>query len=350
MTTPPATDPALTTCPVCGEPTPSGANWCEACGADLDPTSGPNDAATRPSAASPASRRPAANQAGGGAPPTDGPPCTACGERTVTADGYCGTCGHKQPALRDHIEMEEPGVVAITDKGIRHRDNEDAVAIAALGDGAIVVVCDGVSSTPDSAQASQLAVDAALAVLVERLSTAPGQAGAGEVRVDDALVAAAAAAQAQAASVVAAPTSDPHKQGGPPSSTFVAVVARHHHGRTEIDVAWIGDSRAYWIGPDEAVMLTDDHELGGSLTRWLGSDSLEPTPELTHLSTAEPGRLLVCSDGLWRYADPSAQLKALVDQLEVEHTTAIELAGALVDHALAGGGHDNITVALWNSV
>jgi serine/threonine protein phosphatase PrpC len=308
-------------CPTCGEPSPAGAKFCEACGASLDAPAGTPEAAT-------------------------GPACEACGEPRVGADGYCGSCGHLQPGPRDHMELADGVIVAVTDKGLRHHDNEDATAIASLpGGGAVLVVCDGVSTTPGSAEASQAAADAARDLLVAQLTASP------PARVDEALVAAAAVGQEKAAATpapVVAP-SHPYANGGPPSSTFVAAVAQRIGGEIHVDVAWVGDSRAYWVADGEAVGLIDDHELGGSLIRWLGADSIDPTPELTHLVVPGPGRLLVVSDGLWRYADPAPVLADLVERLQVDHKTSHDLAVALVDHALAGGGHDNITVAIWNS-
>ena len=256
----------MTACPSCGEPSMAEAKWCEACGADLED--------------------PAA------------PICVACGERQITADGYCSSCGHKQPAPRDHMELRDGVSVAITDRGIKHRDNEDAAAIGALPTGgAVLVVCDGVSSTPGSAVASLAAATAARDLLIERVGAAPNG------RIDEALIEATALAQVRAASapVPAVNPNDPHSGGGPPSSTLVAAVARPVEGRVEISVAWVGDSRAYWVADGIATALTDDHELGGSLTRWLGADSLDPTPELTYLMAEGPGRLVVVSDGLWRY-------------------------------------------------
>lgn len=318
----------LIQCPTCHEPAPAAAKFCEACGSELTGVLPP----VRPV---------------GGA----GPVCVACGEAAVTDDGYCGSCGHKQPGPRDHLEMAAGVAVAITDRGVRHHDNEDAVAIGELpGGGAVIVVCDGVSSTPGSAQASQAAADAACALLIERLGTAPLDGIPFEpTQVDDALVAAAALAQEKAAAVPPPDVIESPFHGGPPSSTFVAAVARLINGEAQLDVAWVGDSRAYWLAGGEAVRLTDDHELGGSLSRWLGSDSIDPTPEITRLVATAPGRLLVCSDGLWRYADPAPAMVELVDRFEAQVANRRDLAAALVDHAIAGGGHDNISVALWSS-
>ena len=319
-------------CPSCGERAPADMKWCEACGADLF------------------------------AEPV--PPCVSCGERDISEDGYCMTCGHKQPEERDHLLFEAGAAVAVTDRGRRHRHNEDAAAVGELpGGGAVLVVCDGVSSTPGSAEASLSAANAARDLLVASLATAPvtetdpvaeddaapgDDAAAGDDVVIEALLAAAAAAQATAAQAPVVESNAPHSQGGPPSSTFVAGVARPvDEGRTELSVAWLGDSRAYWVGADSALQLTGDHEEEGSLTRWLGADSVDTRPDVTRVVAEGPGRLLLCSDGLWRYAESPAELTELVGRLESEQGTSKALAEALVGHAIDSGGHDNITVALW---
>lgn len=351
--------------------------WCEACGSDL--------------AAEPAE------------------PCVACGERDISDEGYCMTCGHKQPEERDHMVFEAGAAVAVTDRGLRHRHNEDAAAVGELPDGGVVlVVCDGVSSTPGSAEASLAAATAARDLLVSslgagraaeeaRIAEEPGiddeasiadevvrtelgldptadnntdnntdntagESGTGDSPaaeaaedsadeppdlVVDALLAATVAAQTKASEAPVVVSNAPHSQGGPPSSTYVAAVARRVDEQIELSVAWLGDSRAYWIGVDGAVQLTGDHEQTGSLTRWLGADSLDTEPDLTRYLVEAPGRLLLCSDGLWRYAEPVAELTELVGRLESGNTTSKALAEALVDHAIDSGGHDNITVALW---
>lgn len=294
-------------CPACGEAAPADANWCEACGADLE------------------------------AAPSQ--PCVSCGQTDIAADGYCTSCGHKQPAERDHLELVEGAIVAVTDKGLRHHHNEDAVAIAEIdGGGAALVVCDGVSSTPGSADASSEAAGAALAILVE----ADIEAGAD---IEAVLLAATEAAR-QATS--ASSGGEPLSAAGPPSSTFVAALARPARDGLEIDVAWLGDSRAYWIDAEEATQLTEDHELGGSLTRWLGADGDGLAPDGVHSTFTGSGLLVVCSDGLWRYADPAPELHALIRRLIGEGANNdLSLAQQLVRHALDGGGHDNISVALW---
>jgi len=67
------------------------------------------------------------------------------------------------------------------------------------------------------------------------------------------------------------------------------------------------------------------------------------------MKLADPGWLLVCSDGLWNYCSAAEDLAALVrDTAEgpPEEAEPLTLAGALVDWANTQGGQDNITVAL----
>lgn len=323
----------MAACPSCGEPAAAGDNWCEACGADLNAT-------------------PAV-------------PCVACGEADIADDGYCMSCGRKQPSPRDRVEVFEATVAAISDRGKRHADNEDAVAVAALDGGAVLVVCDGVSSTPGSAAASLAGAEAARDALVAAIdpavaavgATAGGRGGGadgglGPVAEED-LVAAVGAAQEAAtrAGLEALPAeAGAARAAVAPSSTLVALAARtgvDPGDKLHLGLAWLGDSRAYWVDADQAVALTQDHELDGSLTRWLGADAAGLEPSVASFVVDRPGLAVVCSDGLWRYAKAANELHRLVIGLAATHPSLPELASALVAHANEGGGHDNISVALW---
>lgn len=369
-------------CGNCGEPAPADATWCEACGHEL------------------------------GIEPK--PACVSCGEREVDVEeGYCHSCGYRQPRERDHLVVGDGPMVAISDRGRRHHHNEDAVALGLvrsddIGAGGteamVLVVCDGVSSTPGSAEASAAAAVAARDHLVAALSgqadiaavsspagsadpadptetvaddpagsadlslatadeEGPGHLdGASPLDVTALLVDAVAAAQSSAA---ASPGPDISAMSdGPPSSTLVAVVIRPSPGagpeadgegwaaasEFELTTAWVGDSRAYWVTDDDAVALSGpDHELAGSLVRWLGADSLDPTPDIDVRTITGGGHLVVCTDGLWRYASEPVELGALLRRLVSEGLAGTSLAEGLVDHANEGGGHDNITVALWSN-
>jgi serine/threonine protein phosphatase PrpC len=311
-------------CPVCGAAAVPGDRFCEACGADLPAT----EAASTEAAAAPA-------------PAPAGPPCPSCGaDASQIQDGYCGVCGMRQPAPRDHTEVTGDGFGAVTDRGKVHFRNEDAYALDD-GDHFSAVVCDGVSTTVNPDQASQAAAEAALQVL------AAGSAA-------EQLVAAFDAARA----AVAAVPGDPEPPDlGWPSCTFLAGVV----DGADVDIASHGDCRAYWLPADGLPeLLTQDDSWAAeqiaagtmtaadayalpqahTITRWIGHDA-DPNwrPRLTQFHASGPGRLVLCSDGLWNYALEAQDVAAAAgigDPLAV--------AQRLVAFANERGGHDNITV------
>src|SRR6201987_4986437 len=83
--------------------------------------------------------------------------CTACSadpEEPVVADqdGYGPSCGQKLVIDRDHMEEDLGQVAGVSDRGLRHSRNEDAMHFAVAdtdaGPVAVAIVCDGVSSAP----------------------------------------------------------------------------------------------------------------------------------------------------------------------------------------------------------
>jgi serine/threonine protein phosphatase PrpC len=279
----------------------------------------------------------------------------------VGEDGYCQTCGTKAAKQRDHFsEQPAPWVAAVCDRGIRHSRNEDAVATAAdqePGSRALLVVCDGVSSSLDSDVASLAAARAARDVL------AAGRAqglGTQSSRTNAVIARMKAAADAANEAVIA--NTDPESPN-PASCTFVAAVLENGL----LVAGTVGDSRAYWFPDDaEAVALTVDDSWAAELiaagipreeaetgpqahaiTRWLGVDAPDHTPRTTTLDVTGPGWLLVCSDGLWNYCSEAGPLADLVRQTAAaQGGEPLATASALVDWANAQGGMDNITVAL----
>jgi serine/threonine protein phosphatase PrpC len=292
--------------------------------------------------------------------------CANCGG-TAFQDGYCTNCGAPAVKERDHFR-EQPAswVAGVCDRGIRHHRNEDAMALSAQaepGSRAVLVVCDGVSSSMDPDIASLAASRAARDVLTGFQPSSPSVAG----RISawsDRLGEATAAANAEAVAVYRDPTNRPgERQNSPPSCTFVAAVV----DGPVIVVGWVGDSRAYWL-PDEgpAEMLSVDDSWASeaitagmsraeaetapqahSITRWLGVDSPDFTPRCVATNPAGPGWLLVCSDGLWNYCSEAGEMGELVARTASGHADdPLPVASALVDWANAQGGMDNITVAL----
>lgn len=293
------------------------------------------------------------------AAPAAAPACAVCGG-VIDADGYCTSCGAKAPDPRDHLE-EQPQrwVGAVCDVGARRARNEDGVAVAAgalPGEFAVLVVCDGVSAAEASDVASLAAARAARDVLVRTRTGA-----AGEEAAEDAAARQVAAADAAQRAVIQA---TPHDHGESPAScTYVAVLLEAGH----VSAGVVGDSRAYWF-PDagEARHLTTDDSMAAdmmaagqpraeaeagpfahTITRWLGIDSPGHTPRVTTSVIDGPGWVLACSDGLWNYCSPAADLGAVVREVAAAAGgDPLATASGLVDWANARGGHDNITVAL----
>lgn len=281
-----------------------------------------------------------------------------CGSPRIS-DGYCETCGGVQPRPRDHQERELSGVAGVSDRGVRHHRNEDAFAVAATslpgGESAqVAVVCDGVSSASRPDEASQAAADSAS----EALLTALEHGRVPEQAMRQAIM--------TAAEAVAELGRDGSRQVGrnAPACTFVGAVA----AAGVVTVGWVGDSRAYWIPDDrtgaEPYRLTEDDSWAAgmvaaglmteaeayadarahAITGWLGADAEEVEPHTVAFTPHVPGVLLICTDGLWNYAEAATELADLV-RFDARQDP-LRAARALVAFAVAAGGHDNITVAL----
>ena len=287
--------------------------------------------------------------------------CVECGGESFDSDDYCVVCGHLRGAT-DRDERELGPVALITDRGLVHPRNEDSGAagfLDAVEEGGppaaiAIVVCDGVSTTDNPQAASGAAARAGVETLLTWLSDGRDA--------EEAMVAAIAAA-GEAATAVATPD---HEHA--PSCTFTAAMLTIRDGRTSITVGNVGDSRVYWLAAEGAVepsqQLTVDDSWAQELitagvadekaamadprahmiTRWLGADAdAEPLPAFAvkTFSTAGPGVVLVCSDGLWNYLPNAADLATIATVGD-----ASTAARTLVEFALASGGRDNITVAV----
>ena len=352
-------------CPHCHAEVAAQEAFCEACGGALTPTgAGPGDEPEEPTemAAPIEITRSIQTDVDNQATVVVARPCTNCGG-VIGADGYCETCGTKAPTERDHY-TEQPAswVAACCDRGVRHHRNEDATAVAAepaARSRAVLVVCDGVSTSIDSDVASLAAARAARDVLVAQRPTGLGTPASRVAAISGAVVKAAAAANAAVIDNTA-PDSE-----NAASCTFAAAVV-------EADLVVfgnVGDSRVYWI-PDHgsigepAELSVDDSvaqariamgvpraeaEIGPqahAITKWLGRDSPDFVPRTGSTDVNSPGWVLVCSDGLWNYASESAALQSLVAELSTPDSEPLPLAVSLVEWANSQGGKDNISVAL----
>jgi serine/threonine protein phosphatase PrpC len=88
---------------------------------------------------------------------------------------------------------------------------------------------------------------------------------------------------------------------------------------------------------------TGDHD---ALTAWLGADAGEPEPRVRSYRPPGPGRLLLCTDGLWRYLPDAASFQAGTARGRTNGPDLLKDARSLVEYALDAGGHDNITALL----
>lgn len=356
----PAEAAAPIICPACGTLNDPDAKFCEECGTQLgelvevsaDPGSHSSDG--EPDADEATSSTAAPRRA-----------CVYCGGR-IADDGYCELCGKPAQSERDHWQ-EAPAawVGGVCDRGIRHEINEDAMSLSAdpqAGEFAVLVVCDGVSSTPGSDKASLAAAQAATAVL------AAGRVTDLADRLEDNLAQArwsgrmleagvrASAAIYEAIGELAARTN-------PPSCTFAAAVI----DGPLVVTGGVGDSRVYWIADEgkSRQLTTDDswsqemmaHGMSRqqaesapqahSITRWLGADSPDEVPHVVPTYPTGAGWVLVCSDGLWNYCSDADDLAELVHRVVGSvGTNPVLVASSLVDWANEQGGQDNITAAL----
>ena len=310
-------------CPACAAEVPEDDAFCEACGANL--------------------HAPAASAAGS---------CQCgAGPEEVDADGFCLRCGRRvrRPAA-DHIELlVSAACAAVSDRGVKHDRNEDRCAIAAAGEGFALVVCDGVSATNKSERASGAVSEAVLQSLVTHLQRPAGDAEA---------------AMRQALGAGAATLSNPYQaEPDPPSTTVVAALVADGVAT----LGWAGDSRAYWCDASGCRQLTQDHSWlndvvssgmlsaeaaehdprAHAITRWFGADNVVAAPaEQLRFPIPGPGTLLLCTDGLWNYAESMEAFTQAFQAAEAAGPEALVQANHLIQFAMGEGGRDNITVAI----
>ncbi len=261
------------------------------------------------------------------------------------------------------MEEDLGQVAGVSDRGLRHSRNEDAMhfAVADTADGPVVVaiVSDGVSSAPRPDEASWEAVNTGITLLAEGAERGDDPAGLSRVVVR---------AAGQALTQLAGP-------GGAPAATYVSAIVT----RRLITVCWLGDSRAYWLaanspvatGPDATIDITGgskrvtrDDSLAEEIvaaglasmdeamaspqahviTRWLGADLPDPEAHIEQFTPTGPGVLLLCSDGLWNYRPEAAELAAMA--LPAALTRPLDAAAGLAKFAVDSGGLDNITVVI----
>lgn len=282
--------------------------------------------------------------------------CPNCQAPLQDGDRFCEQCGTRviedaPPAGGDRTELDLTVAAAVSDRGRVHRRNEDSFFLEVVeGRGVAAVVCDGTSSASAGNVAARDAAKTAGTMLAAAVSDPSRDAGEAMTEAIDA----ARGAVEQVPWTTRTGRVDP-------SCTLVSAIRRGD----EVVIGWVGDSRAYWVDAGGVRQLTVDDSLAEegvakgiltpeqaaaspvfhAITHWVGPDAPARPPHLVVTTPEAPGRLLLCTDGLWNYMSSERELAELIAGLPAP-ATPLELARALTDTAVSRGGEDNITVAV----
>jgi PPM family protein phosphatase len=287
--------------------------------------------------------------------------CSACGSPVEPGDRFCEACGTRVAGVaaatsapaslssgRRELDIGRE-LAAVSDCGLVHRQNEDAVAILCEPPFTVMVVCDGVSSSHDAALGSEAAADATARSLLHGIKTGKSP--------KDLMESAILAGHEAICALMPAGTSTVDR----PLTTIVAALARSD----TVTIGWVGDSRAYLLSDAARLLTRDDSwvnwavEHGGmteadamrssnahAILQCLGDPDDPPVPHIVTTTLHAAEKLLLCSDGLSNYASAPSALMALTSKLSAA-TPAIAQCRALVEFANAAGGRDNITAAMF---
>ena len=253
-------------------------------------------------------------------------------------------------------------LAGISDRGLWHSLNEDAIAVEHLPMGrSVLIVCDGVSSSTHPEQASSTAATIVALALAADLATCPTSCPK--------VALASAIRQAQhAVARLADPDLGNQCLRNPPATTIVAaLIQTDDQAQTTATIGWLGDSRAYWISSKSSQLLTRDDSwlnavrLSDKLTeaealgspyvhaiiRWLGAND-DHSPSMIQVPLDQSGYLILCSDGFWNYASEPDRVAELCFPIQsAAPHSAHTIAQTLVHYALSCGGRDNISVAVY---
>ncbi len=260
--------------------------------------------------------------------------------------------GAQEPAGDTRIELDLVIAAAVSDQGRVHRRNEDSFHLEVSGERNVaVVVCDGISSASAGNVAARDAARAAGTVLA--------QAVADPAR--DAETAILEAIQAANDAVVHVEWTTRTRRVDPSCTLVCAAVPGPR------DPDRLGRRQPRLLVRRRRVPPADGRRLvrrGGSRQGRCSPPSRRPRarsctrsptgsgptpprvrPRLAALRPERPGRLVLCTDGLWNYAPGADELARLIEALPAGAAPAA-VARALADTANDRGGHDNITVVV----
>ncbi|GAA4841339.1 serine/threonine protein phosphatase [Actinomycetospora corticicola] len=209
-------------------------------------------------------------------------------------------------------------------RGPRRHQADAAAGFTGRGHRHAVAVADGVGDSPAAARAARIAVDHAV-----RTAVLDGRADLAVLAARDVLLGA-----------------------GLPGDAALTVALGPDVRLAEATwtVAWVGDVRAYALGPGGPQALTREHTVGAEMR----ASGIAVADHLDHVLTtsvrtvrgavevglaaiAEPTALLLATDGVHRALDPDVLAATCA------RVPAPDLARAVVDAAGAAGTRDNAT-------
>ncbi|MFQ5477531.1 MAG: PP2C family protein-serine/threonine phosphatase [Candidatus Binatia bacterium] len=248
---------------------------------------------------------------------------------------------------RKPLTAPDARIAGGTHVGLVRENNEDAYALAAQGP--VLVVADGLGGLPAGEVASALAVDVVLACI------SGGLAG-GDISGKDMFEALLQRALHRAhEAVIEAQIASPNRSG----MATALIAACPHEDR--LYLCHSGDVRAYLARGRRIDQISGDHSYVAMLVR---SGRISPSAARNHprrnivlqalglerdfapesgCVTLQAGdRVLLCSDGLWDAVDDN-EIATILGHSSAAGT-AVE---GLIDAALAAGGPDNVTAAVY---
>lgn len=243
------------------------------------------------------------------------------------------------------MEILNDNVGFITDIGVLKKENQDCAIVGEREDGLkIMIVADGVTSSKFSAESSRYSCEYLLNNLNKKNSFSRNYV----VKVIKDLNKEIIRKQKT------------KKLRGAYFSTIVLALIKNK----EVILAWIGDSRAYFINENSGILLTKDdsyvnalidkgeltieeaanHPKKHVITQCLGLEENKQRGFILNIHTKtfkmpKDYNLLLCTDGLWGVVnlDKGVKFKKHIDGSLIK----------MIKEANKAGGHDNITCALY---
>jgi PPM family protein phosphatase len=250
-----------------------------------------------------------------------------------------------------------PDAVAITfagqcDRGKVREENQDSVLHRSTPLGDLMIVADGIGGYAGGGVASYMAVETISSSVAGMPAFFPA-----EIAIEEAVCHANAA--------IAAAAAEPDTPNNRMGSTVVVALLRTESDRAQAPVSaligHVGDSRAYLLHHGRLTRITRDHSAVQELldNELISAEEVEDHPDASMLTRClghEPNvrvdirevqlevgdSLLLCSDGLWGYVSDQ-EIERVVANRALDAEAASQ---ALLDLAIAAGGHDNVGIQL----